>query len=60
MTAAKYMSVPTPKIIFRHIIPNISSLLIIATLAVASAVLAETSLSFFGFGVQRRRPRWAR
>ncbi|WP_043502499.1 ABC transporter permease [Georgenia sp. SUBG003] len=53
VTAAKYMSVPTPKIIFRHIIPNISSLLIIdATLAVASAVLAETSLSFFGFGVQ--------
>jgi peptide/nickel transport system permease protein len=53
VTAAKYMSVSTPKIIFRHVIPNISSLLIIdATLAVASAVLAETSLSFFGFGVQ--------
>ena len=53
VTAAKYMSVPTPRIIVRHILPNISSLLIIdATLAVASAVLAETSLSFFGFGVQ--------
>lgn len=53
VTAARYMSVPTPRIIVRHILPNISSLLIIdATLAVASAVLAETSLSFFGFGVQ--------
>lgn len=50
--AAKYMSVRSPVIIGRHIIPNISSLLIIdATLGVAGAVLAETSLSYFGFGV---------
>ncbi|OKL53432.1 peptide ABC transporter permease [Bowdeniella nasicola] len=53
VTAAKYMSVPPMTIIFRHILPNISSLLIIdATLGVASAVLSETALSFFGFGVQ--------
>ncbi|GAA4421791.1 ABC transporter permease [Georgenia halophila] len=53
VTAARYMGVRAPVIVFRHIIPNISSLLIIdATLAVASAVLGETSLSFFGFGVQ--------
>lgn len=53
VTAAKYMSVPSYVIIFRHILPNISSLLIIdATLGVASAVLAETSLSYFGFGVK--------
>jgi peptide/nickel transport system permease protein len=51
--AARYMNVSTSKIIFRHILPNISSLLIIdATLGVAAAVLSETSLSFFGFGVQ--------
>ena len=37
----------------RHILPNISSLLIIdATLNVGAAILAETGLSFFGFGVQ--------
>lgn len=53
VTAAKYMSVPPMTIIFRHILPNISSLLIIdATLGVASAVLSETALSYFGFGVQ--------
>ncbi|MFC7404979.1 ABC transporter permease [Georgenia alba] len=53
VTAARYMGVRAPTIIFRHVIPNISSLLIIdATLAVAAAVLGETSLSFFGFGVQ--------
>ena len=51
--AAKYMGVGGPRIVFRHIIPNISSLLIIdATLNVAGAVLAETALSFFGFGIQ--------
>jgi peptide/nickel transport system permease protein len=51
--AARYMNVSTPKLVFRHILPNISSLLIIdATLGVAAAVLAETSLSFFGFGVR--------
>lgn len=53
VTAAKYMSVPSYVIITRHIIPNISSLLIIDfTLGVATAVLAETSLSYFGFGIK--------
>ncbi len=51
--AAKFMGVAAPKIIIRHVLPNISSLLIIdATLNVGAAILAETSLSFFGFGVQ--------
>lgn len=53
VTAAKYMGVPGPRIIVRHILPNISSLLIIdATLAIAAAVLAETGLAFFGFGIR--------
>ena len=40
-------------IITRHILPNISSLLIVDfTLAVVSAVLSETSLSYFGFGIK--------
>ncbi len=51
--AAKYTGVGGPRIVFRHILPNISSLLIVdATLNVAGAVLAETGLSFFGFGIQ--------
>jgi glutathione transport system permease protein len=53
VTAAKYMGVGGPTIVFRHIIPNISSLLIVdATIGVAAAVLAETTLSFFGFGIR--------
>lgn len=51
--AARFMGLSAPKTIVRHILPNISSLLIIdATLNVSSAILAETGLSFFGFGVQ--------
>lgn len=51
--AAKYMSVPSRVIIVKHILPNLSSWLIIDfTLGVVGAVLSETSLSYFGFGVQ--------
>ena len=51
--AARYMGVSTPRIIFRHILPNISSLLIIdATINVSIAIISETGLSYFGFGVQ--------
>lgn len=51
--AAKYMGVPTQTIIVRHLLPNMASVLIIAgTLNVGGAVLAETGLSYLGFGVQ--------
>lgn len=51
--AAKYMSVPPWATITKHILPNVSSYLIIdATLAVVGAVMMETFLSYFGFGVQ--------
>jgi peptide/nickel transport system permease protein len=51
--AARFMGVPGARIIFRHILPNMASLLIIdATVNVSSLILAEVGLSFFGFGVQ--------
>jgi peptide/nickel transport system permease protein len=51
--AARYMGVPGWRIIVRHILPNVASILIIdTTLNVGAAILAETSLSFLGFGVQ--------
>ncbi|MDO5719480.1 MAG: ABC transporter permease [Actinomycetaceae bacterium] len=53
VTAAKYMSVPSATIIRKHIIPNVASYLIIdAALAFVAAVMSETVLSYFGFGVQ--------
>ena len=52
--AARFMGMPTRKILSRHIIPNVASLLIIdATLGIVTAIMAETSLSYFGFGVQK-------
>jgi peptide/nickel transport system permease protein len=51
--AARFMGVPGPVIVFRHLLPNMASLLIIdATINVALAIIAETGLSYFGFGVQ--------
>lgn len=51
--AARFMGVSTGKIIRRHIIPNVASLLIIdATLGVVYAIMTETALSYFGFGIQ--------
>lgn len=52
--AARYMGLPTRKILSRHILPNIASLLIIdVTLGIVSMIMSETSLSYFGFGVQK-------
>ena len=50
--AARYVGLSAPRIIIRHILPNISSLLIIdLTLNVGYAILGEAGLSFFGFGI---------
>lgn len=53
VTAARYMGVSNRKIIVRHVLPNVASILIIDTaLNVGVAILAETGLSFLGFGIQ--------
>ena len=46
-------------IIFRHIIPNMSSYIIVAaSLSIARAILTESSLSFLGFGVRLPNASW--
>jgi peptide/nickel transport system permease protein len=51
--AARFMGVPPLTIIRRHLLPNMASLLIVdVTINVGGTILAETGLSFFGFGVQ--------
>jgi glutathione transport system permease protein len=53
VVAARYMGVPSWRIIVRHILPNVASLLIIdTTLNVGTAIIGETGLSFLGFGIQ--------
>lgn len=49
--AARALGLRTPRIIFRHILPNaIAPVLVSATFGVASAILVESSLSFLGIG----------
>ena len=51
--AARYMGVGRIRIVVRHLIPNLGSLLIVSfTLGVVAIVQSETALSFIGFGVQ--------
>ncbi|HEY9264353.1 MAG TPA: ABC transporter permease [Mycobacterium sp.] len=53
VVAARYMGVSHGRIIARHVLPNVASILIIDTaLNVGVAILAETGLSFLGLGVQ--------
>src|ERR1700760_3210484 len=53
VSAARYMGVPNWRVILRHILPNVASIIIIDTaLNVGVAILAETGLSFLGFGIQ--------
>lgn len=48
---------PGADIIFRHIIPNVLTVVIVnATLNFASALLTESALSFLGFGVVEPNP----
>lgn len=59
VTAAKAMGVKQLAIVFKHIIPNVISVIIVsATLDFATCMLTEATLSYLGFGVQLPRPTW--
>lgn len=57
--ASKHLGGSNSRIIFKHIIPNMSSSIIVAgSLAVARSILTESSLSFMGLGVQLPKASW--
>ena len=57
--AARAIGARDTRIIFRHILPNaISPVLVSATLGIAGAILTESALSFLGIGVQPPTPSW--
>ncbi len=59
--AAYCLGVPTVSIIFRHILPNVLSPVIVsATLAVGAAIITESTLSFLGLGFPPDFPTWGR
>jgi peptide/nickel transport system permease protein len=57
--AARALGCGTPRIMGRHVLPNIMSLVVVyATMSLPGAVLAEASLSFLGVGVNPPTPSW--
>lgn len=59
VTAAKAMGVNERVIAFKHILPNVISVILVTlTLDFAGCMLTESSLSYLGFGVQYPRPTW--
>ncbi|KLU39326.1 MAG: peptide ABC transporter permease [Peptococcaceae bacterium 1109] len=59
VAAATALGARPGRIMFRHILPNaFSPLLVSATLGVASAILSEAGLSFLGLGVPPPAPSW--
>jgi ABC-type dipeptide/oligopeptide/nickel transport system permease subunit len=57
--AARAIGVSNLKIAFGHIMPNtLSSVIVMATLQTAQAILAEAALSFLGLGTGRTYPSW--
>jgi len=57
--AARMSGTKNFRIIFRHILPNAASPIIVAaTLRVGAAIITESTLSFLGFGVQPPTATW--
>ena len=57
--AARSLGLSNRRIIVRHILPNaITPVIVAATLGMARAIIAESGLSFLGFGVQLPTPTW--
>jgi peptide/nickel transport system permease protein len=57
--AARAMGVGWLRIIVRHVLPNtVSSIVVLSTLQVAQAILAEAALSFLGVGSGSAYPTW--
>ena len=59
VVAARAMGVKEGKIAFRHVLPNVVSVILVSmTLDFAGCLLTESSLSYLGFGVQPPQPTW--
>jgi peptide/nickel transport system permease protein len=59
--AARASGASNTRIIGRHLVPNMmGAILVNATLAIAAAIIAESTLSFLGFGVQPPTTSWGR
>ena len=58
-TAARALGETTPRIIFRHLLPNsLAPVLVVVAFGVAGAIFVESGLSWLGFGVMPPTPTW--
>ena len=56
---ARVAGASNTRIIFRHVAPNVfNTLLVLGTLEVGLAIIAEASLSYLGLGIPRPQPSW--
>lgn len=59
VTAARSIGASTASLLFRHVLPNaLSSVLVMATLYISTAILSEATLSFLGLGPRPPTPTW--
>ena len=59
--AARALGAGTGRILLRHILPNIfGPIMVLATVWLGTAILAETSLSYLGLGIPPPAPSWGR
>ncbi|MBI4670675.1 MAG: ABC transporter permease [Chloroflexi bacterium] len=57
--AAEAVGVPTPRLLWRHLLPNtLAPILVQASFDMGAAILAAAGLSFIGFGAQPPTPEW--
>ncbi len=57
--AARVIGADGTRIVLRHLLPNVvAPILVLATLEMATVIIAEASLSFLGLGVQAAQPTW--
>jgi peptide/nickel transport system permease protein len=59
VTAARALGARTPRIMFRHMLPNaLAPVLVPISFGIAAAILIESGLSFLGFGTPPPNPSW--
>ena len=57
--AARALGASPPRIMARHLLPNaVAPLVVLASLGMGNAILAEAALSFLGLGIQPPEPSW--
>ena len=59
VTAARTIGAATPRILLRHILPNVLPLIfVLAAIDIGTIILAESALSYLGLGVLPPTPSW--